>query len=151
MTSFCLSPSTSANLRLISEYLSCNSFSSVFVELSLSFNDDSSVKTSLSRPSSPLLSITGISASFSDKCAWLSRSENDQNWNTSITSNHKLVLKVIKPLEWWWHYSPIFVRDAWSIIEITSYFFRSVICSSKTLMRSNLFDSHTNVYLCHNS
>lgn len=77
MTSFCLSPSTSTNLRLISEYLCCNSFSSVSIELFLSFSNDNSAKVSQRLPP-PLLSIVDISASFSDKCTSLPRTESNQ-------------------------------------------------------------------------
>lgn len=42
ITSCCLSPSTSANLRLISEYRSCSSFSSCCIALFISLRDSSS-------------------------------------------------------------------------------------------------------------
>ena len=47
MTSCCLSPSTSANLRLISEYFSCSSFSSLSINLFLSIIDPSSFDKSI--------------------------------------------------------------------------------------------------------
>lgn len=47
ITSFCLSPSTSANLRLISEYLSCISFSSLSMHWFFSLRESSSISISL--------------------------------------------------------------------------------------------------------
>ena len=64
ITSFCLSPSTSANLRLISEYLSCISFSSLSINWFFSFNDANS-ETKLSRLLS-LLSVAGALFPSSD-------------------------------------------------------------------------------------
>ncbi|MFS7969338.1 hypothetical protein Hanom_Chr09g00808021 [Helianthus anomalus] len=48
ITSSCLSPSTSANLRLTSEYFSCISFSSFSMCLFFSFNADISLNNLLS-------------------------------------------------------------------------------------------------------
>lgn len=85
ITSCCLSPSTSANFRLISEYLSCISLSSSSISLFLSF----SFVISQTNSSSFVESSTRDFVSFSDASSCLLSVQDNENQQVIKEVNRK--------------------------------------------------------------